>query len=139
MGIRRGGPLTTLTAVGGGVGAVLTNAGLVWNTSPNKTAKIKKITASVTAGAGNGVLLIGYGDNNVASLFRQTMVSLYLVNGQTTVWTEDEIPQGGNTPQGFQTDNTALTGTNGDIYVEATCPAIAVGLPVQVKIEVEEE
>ncbi|MDP2727624.1 MAG: hypothetical protein Q8P59_08775 [Dehalococcoidia bacterium] len=139
MGIRRSGALITLTAVGGGIGAVLTNAGIGYNLPAGKRSRIKKIMAFVTAGAGNGLLLIGFGDNNVASLFRQALPSLFLVAGQTMIWTEDEIPQAGNTIRGFQADTTLLTGTNGDIMVEATNAAIAVGSPVQVILEVEDE
>lgn len=139
MGIRISGPLVSLTAIGAGIGGAVTNAATAHTLSTGKRAVIKKImwrNNSLT----NGFLLVGYGDRTVAgSLFRQVLPSILMLAGIDGEMSELDIPNGGNTPEGFQTDTTAVTGTVGNILVETDAAGVgAIPANVQVKIEVDE-
>ncbi len=140
MGNRYTGPVVILTAVGAGVGGAVANAGTAWAVSQgSKKVKIRKIRWNNLSGIA-GYLLVGYGDLTVAgSLFRRIMPDIYMLAGITDgELTEDQIPAGGNTPEGMQPSTVAVTGTTGAILVESTI-ALGVGTPVHVQIEVEEE
>ena len=132
MGKRISGPLTTLTLTGAGVGGVLTNAGTAWLNNGQR-AILRKIMWRNASGV-NSNLLVGYGDLTApASLFRQTLPSILMVNGVDGELGELELPIGGNTPEGFFPDTTLVTGSNGNIMVEADSAVVA----VQVRVEVE--
>lgn len=138
MGVRISGPLISLEAIGAGIGGAVTNAGTAHTLSTGKRAVIKKIVWLNRAATGR--LLIGFGDRTVTgSLFRQTLPSILMLSGIDGEMGEDEIPNGGNTPEGFQTDTTAVTGTIGNILVETDAVGVgAAPVNVQVRIEVEE-
>ncbi len=141
MGNRYTGPVVILTAVGAGVGGAVANAGTAWAASQgSKKVKIRKIRfLNLTLAA--GYLLVGYGDlTGAGSLFRRAMPDIYMLAGiPDGERTEDQLPACGNTPDGFQTDTTIPTGTNGNILIETTIAGVGVGTPVHVQIEVEEE
>jgi len=136
-GVKLSGTLQSIIGVGGGDGVALANQVTLWTTSIGKRAIIRKIMATNRT-PGPVWLWIGYGDLTVAaSVFRQVLPSIRLINGFDTVLMETEIPIGGNMPEGFTADTTAVTGTNGNIIAESSAAAAAPN-DVQVKIEVEE-
>lgn len=141
MGVRLSSGLISITALGGGDGAIATNAVTAWILGLNaKVAKIRKITWRNRTG-GNGNLLIGVGDRTVAgSIFRQVFPSILMLNGIDGELTEDQLPIMGNTREGFAADTTPVTGTVGNILVETSTPGVGVApADVQVIIEVEED
>ena len=137
MGTRITGNIQSITGVGGGDGAALANQVTLHTLSTGKRAVIRKLMITNRTG-GNVNVWIGYGDLTVAaSVFRQTMPSIFMANGMDTELTEDQIPLNGNTPQGFAADTTAITGSNGNIIAEAS-NAAAAPADVQIIAEVEE-
>lgn len=138
MGVRISGPLVSLVAVGAGIGGAVANAGTAHILSTGKRAVIKKIMWR--SGGGNRDLLIGYGDLTAAgSLFRQVLPNIQMLANIDGEMDESEIPNGGNTPEGFQADTTVPTGTSGNILVETDTAGVgAIPNNVQVRIEVEE-
>lgn len=129
--------MLTIVAVGGGTGAAVAVTQRVIVISTGKRAIIRKIRGYVTTGALNGQLWIGHRD--LAGNFQQDLPAIAIINGQDFVVTEEELPNRGNTIQGFMADTTAGAGAEGAIYAETNCPGVAVAAPVIVQIEVEEE
>ena len=137
--MRKASPMVNIIGNGGGDGAawVAGNGVVLWNTSTGKKAAIKKLFISNRTGA-NVQIWIGYGDRTVAaSVFRQVIPAILVLNGVDMELSEEDIPQGGNAPDGYCNDATAITGTTGPIIIESSASAAAPN-NVQVSCEVEE-
>lgn len=149
MGIRLSSNLITITAVWAGDGGAITNLQTAWNPSLSaatasnaggipKLAIIRKIMWHNRT-AGNGNLVIGFGDRTVAgSLFRRRFPLILMLAGIDGELDEANIPISGNTPRGFILDTTPVTGTTGAILVGTDAAGVAVATPVEVTMEIEE-
>lgn len=129
MGVRVSSGLINIT--------VINTTTLLWTKSTGKRAVIKKIMWANRSGA-NGQLRIGYNTNAVAPVWTQVMPDILILNGADGELREAELPIVGNTPEGFITDTTVNTGTDGHIRAQATVAGLGAA-SVQVEIEVEEE
>ncbi len=139
MGVRYSGPLVSIVAVAAGPGGAVANYQTAFTMpTTGKRVKIVKIMWHNRTGA-NGNLQVGYGDlTGAGSLFRQILPDIYMLTGFDGELTEDEIPMGGNTPEGMMPDTAVPTGTTGNILVGTIIPGVgAVPNNVQVRIEVE--
>ena len=138
MGTRITGGLQSIIAAGGGDGvAVGLNAQILHTLSPGKRAVLRRLMWRNRTPA-DVDLWIGYGDLTVAgSVFRQTVPTILAITGIDGELTEAELPINGNGPEGFSADTTAVTGSTGDILVEASA-AGAAPADVQIMAEVEE-
>lgn len=102
--------------------------------SPGKRVVIMKLRWINRTGA-NGFLRIGY--NTIPGVFTPVFPDIMLVAGLEDGYAEDELPIMGNGPEGFSADTTPVTGTNGNIQLQATVGGAAPA-DVQVEMEVEE-
>ena len=106
----------------------------LWLTSPHNKAVIRKIMAMNRTGAAC-YLNIGY--LNLSATFVPVMPPIYLPNNIDVELEEHNIPQIGNTVDGFCADTTASTGTLGNIIIQCTAGAAAPN-NVLVTAEIEE-
>jgi len=137
-GTRVSGGLISIVAAGGGDGvAAGVAAQTLYTLALGKRAVIRKLRWRNRTGAAIQIW-IGYGDlTGAGSVFRQVLPSILAVNGIDGELTEDMIPICGNTPEGFAADTTLITGSAGDIIVEAS-NAGAAPADVQIIAEIEE-
>ena len=136
MGVRTSSGLISIVAAGV---VAPSNATTLWTLSAGKRAVIRKIRW-INRTVGLAFLRIGYDDRVAAPggpNFVQVLPDILMVNGVDDHMTEEELPICGNMQEGFALDNTALTGSTGDIMAEASA-AGAAPADVQVEIEVEE-
>lgn len=118
-----------------GIVAAATNY-IIW-TNPGRRVVIRKIMFHNRTG-GRGVLRVGFLTNAVVPVFTQVLPDITMINGISDSLEEQEIPQGGNYPEGFFPNTTPNTGTLGDIVVQSDVGA-AGAFSVEVAMEVEEE
>lgn len=90
-----------------------------WTLSLGKRAVIRKIMWYNNTG-GASVLEVGFLTNAAVPVFTAVLPRILMVNGNDGQIPEDQLPIAGNTPEGFQADTTANTGTLGNIIVQAT-------------------
>lgn len=104
-----------------------------WTLSTGKRAIIRKVMWYNNTG-GNGFLSIGI--TTLGAVFTEVLPRILMVNGVEGSMDEDQLPIAGNSPEGFQSDTTLVTGTLGNIIVRGT---VGGALPTcTVIIEVEE-
>lgn len=84
--------------------------------------------------AANVTLQIGY--VTAAAAFTVVLPDILMLAGMGDTITADQLPIAGNNIFGFADDNTAVTGTTGDIYAQASAAAAAPN-DIEVAIEVE--
>lgn len=127
IGIRQSGPLVSIVAAA--TDAIL----FILGTATAQRAIIRKIMV-MNHQAAPITLQIGF--TTLGAVFTPVLPDLYCINGIESSWTEEELPICGNTPEGFQADATAVTGTLGNIIAQASA-AGAIPLDIEVRIEVE--
>lgn len=135
-GIRLQGGMVSIAAVGV---VAPSNAVAGWVLSTGRRAIIRKIMWS-NRNPLNSFLMVGYNDLTPAPggpNFVQVLPDILMLAGFDGELAETDLPICGNTREGFQADTTPVTGTTGNIMLEATVAA-AIPNDVQVTLEVEE-
>lgn len=126
-GIRVSGPLVSIVAA-----ATSTIVYTLGTTRPERVI-IRKVLIFNRQAA---TILLSIGFDTVAAVFTQVLPQLSAVANIPVTYNEDDLPICGNTPEGFQADTAAVTGTLGNIVAQASAAAAA---PANVLIRVEVE
>ena len=107
---------------------------VVHTLSLNKRAVVKKLR--VFNHQANPITL-QLGHLTLGAVFTPDTPDFLCPAGIDSFWEEDELPIFGNTPEGFKSDATPVTGTLGNVIAQASAAA-AVPNDIEVQVEVEE-
>ncbi len=113
------------------VAATTTTA--IWTLTGLRRAVVRKLRV-FNHQAANITLQLGY--DTLAAAWTPVMPDFFCIAGMDNNWQEIELPNSGNTPQGFQIDTTAVTGFAGVIACQASA-AGAAPLDIEVQVELE--
>jgi len=102
-----------------------------WTLSTGKSAVIKKVHWFNNTGAG-GFLQIGFTTLGAAWT---PLMEILMVNGVDGELREDDLPIFGNSPQGFVSDTTLVTGTLGNIIVRGTVGGVTPTCRIFLEVE----